>query len=132
MKSQIGKYHIDQWNDGSWVVSWKDFDNINHVIHTLNLESILDDLTRPHQEHVHILAHYFQAAMTDDTTFLDLPGSGVILEHLPHVDIPPGWEPMSKRQRLTWHLQQFIEAYASMTGVRLQEGEMEFYLRRLI
>lgn len=129
----IGKYMLERMNSGKWAVQWTDPNTRyrNHVIID-DLEAIFDNIIKtPHDMKKMELVSLFRSAFLDEKSFWENPMCHDILKHLPNTTVFPGYLPTSEK-RYEWHLTQFIEAYASLTGVRFSPTELEPYLYDLI
>ena len=114
-------------NDGKWILQW--VGSVTRHRQSLivdNLEAIFDDLIRPRTVHQMNVVEYLRAAMTDSKAFLDMPGALCLVDFLPDSKTVPGFK--NGYDRFAWWLNQFISAYASMSGVKLRVDEVEPYL----
>lgn len=122
----IGKYVLERMNDGRWIVYWTDLPTRyrNQVILD-DLETIFDNLfQKPHDQKKLEMVTLFRLAFTNHELFFQHGMSHDIVKHLPNVDQIPGTL-KTQQDRFNWHLNSFIEAYSSLTGIRFSPTEVE-------
>lgn len=122
----VGKYILDRMNDGKWIVYWMDeVSRYRNQIIFDDFEMILDNLfKKPHDQKKMELVTLFRLAFTNHDLFFEHGMSCDIVKHLPNVDQIPG-NLKTQTDKFEWHLNSFIEAYSSLTGVRFSMTEIE-------
>jgi hypothetical protein len=128
----IGKYLIQRMNDGRWFVEWADGTGYRPHVIIDDLEAVFDNMMKiPHENRKDDFIKLFRLAMTNHDKFFENPMSHEILKHLPPSTYLPGYY-HTPRARFRWHLDQFIQGYASLTGCQLSPTEVEESLQDLI
>jgi len=128
----IGKYIIERMNSGQWIVYWTDeISRYRNQVIIDNLEVIFDNVFKtPHETKKLELVNLFRDAMTNHDLFFENPMSHGMIDKMPNVNYFPGNLPNSKA-RFHWHLNQFIEAYAALTGTRFSPTELLPFLQNM-
>lgn len=123
----VGKYNLEKMNDGKWVIQWTDLSTRHRqTLIVSNLESMLDEMVRPYQDHISDFVQIFHNAWINQEDFFKHPLAQTIVDRLPTVKEVPGH--LKDYARYIWHLNQFLDAYAACTGIRLKPDDVEPYL----